>query len=126
MRITNALLVRWAGGYTTVTNDDSITAYGRREDFLSAGDAQSTHEAERLALGLLARLAWPSEAITVAIEPTGTDDVPYVDFAPGDNVTAPNAAGIPQSWRVKGITVTEDDEGHPIYVPELVIDESGS
>lgn len=126
MRVTNALLVRWSAGYITVTDAPSIAAHGRHEDFLSAGDAQSTDEAERLALGLLSRWAWPSDDITIAIEPTGTDDVPYADFVTGDTVVAPGSTGTPQTWRVKGITVAEDEEGNAIFVPELVIDESGS
>lgn len=126
MRVTNALLVRWADGYTTVTDAASVTAHGRHEDFLSAGDAQSTAEAERLALGLLSRLAWPAEDITIAIEPTTGVDAPYADFVVGDNVTAPDADGTPQTWRVDSITVAEDDEGNAIFVPKLVIDESGS
>lgn len=126
MRVTNALLVRWDDGWLAVTDQPSVTAHGRHEDFLSVGDAQSSVEATRLALGVLSRLAWPTEDIAVAIEPTGTNDLPYTHFVVGDNVTAPDSAGIAQSWRVESITVAEDDEGNAIYVPKLVIDESGS
>lgn len=125
-RVTNALLVRWSGGYVVVSDAASITAHGRHEDFLSAGDAQSQAEAQRIALGLLASMAWPGEDIAIAVEPAGADDVPYADFVVGDNVVAPDAAGASRSWRVHSITVTEDAEGNAIYVPELVIDESGS
>ncbi len=126
MRVTNSYLVRWSGGYTVVADAASVTAHGRHEDFLSVGDAQSTAEAERLALGLLSRVAWPSESIALAIEPSESADTPYVGFEVGDNVVAPDAGGSPQQWRVMGITVTEDDEGNAIYVPELVDDASGS
>lgn len=125
-RVTNALLVRWSGGWLEVEDAPSVTAHGRHEDYLSAGDADSEAEAERIALGLLARLAWPSEEITVELEPTGVSDRPYVHFETGDTVIAPDSEGNATTWRVKGFTVTEDGEGNARYVPELVSDVSGS
>lgn len=123
-RPVNALLVRWAGGYLEVEDAASITAHGRHEEFLSVGDAESTVEAERVALGQLARLAWPAEAVAVTTEPIGTDDVPYVDYGTADLILGPDSTGTPRTWRVIGFTVTEDDEGVPIYAPTLRLEES--
>lgn len=123
MTVTNAYLVRWAGGYIEFTDAASITAHGRHEDFLSAGQAQSTAEAERLALGLLGRFAWLSESVSAATEPIGDDDVPYVDYGPYDRITVPDSTGSPRLCRVLGFTVTEDDEGIPIYSPALRFEE---
>lgn len=119
-RVTNALLVRWAQGWLEVTDAASITAHGRHEDFLSAGDANTPQEAQRVAEALLARIAWPSETITIAIEAgLGSADTPYTDFVTGDVITAPDHTGTPTTWRVKGFTVSEDAAGNPIYVPEI-------
>lgn len=125
-RVTNALLVRWSQGWLEVEDATSIATHGRHEEFLSAGNADSEAEAERLALSLLARMAWADERLTIAIEPSGVSDVPYDHFETGDNVTAPDAAGTARQWRVRGITVTEDDEGYARFIPELSTDESGS
>ena len=118
-RVTNVLLVRWAQGWVEVTDAASITAHGRHEDFLSLGDAATASEAVRVAEALLARLAVPSETLAIAVEPQGTGDSPYADFVTGDVVFAPDHAGTASPWRVRGITVTEDEEGQAIPVPEL-------
>lgn len=126
MTVTNAYLVRWAAGYIEVVDSASIAAHGRHEDFLSAGQAQSTAEAQRLALGLLARFAWPFEAVSAATEPIGDDDVPYSHYGPGDRILVPDSTATPRLCRVLGFTVTEDDEGIPIYSPALRFEDDGS
>jgi hypothetical protein len=118
-RVTNAFLVRWAQGWMEVADAASVTAHGRHEAFLSLGHANTSDEATRVASAILARLAWPSERTAVAIEPTGTDDVPYVHVVTGDTVMVPDWTGTPAPMRWMGVTVTEDDEGNPYFVPEL-------
>jgi hypothetical protein len=111
-------LGRWAGGWHEVPDAVLIAANGRREGFLSSGDAQSVAELERIGSGLIAGMGAPAERIRLAVEPVASD-VPYDDFGIGDTLTAPNHLGAATTWRVKGITVTEDPEGNPFYVPEL-------
>lgn len=113
----NALLVRWADGYMEVTDAASITAVGRHEEFLSLGNAKSTEEATRAAEAALANIVSP-ERITAQVEPAGGDE-PYADWGVGDTVTVPDSTGSPVTRRVTSITVGEDEEGEPIYVPEL-------
>lgn len=118
MAITNALLVRWAGGFVWVTDAASITAYGRREGYVTVGGATSVAEAQRVAVAVLADRTAPEVAVTAALEPTGSD-APYVHFGVGDTITAPNESGTAASVRVVAIGVTEDADGHPTFVPEL-------
>lgn len=117
--VTNALLVRWTDGYIEVTDADSIAAHDRREGFLSLGNAPSVDEATRSAEATLEQLAEPEENITAGIEPAGTDDRPYTGFYVGDTITVPDHTGAPVSRRVASITVGEDEEGVPVFVPEL-------
>ena len=113
-----ATLDRWAGGWHESSNAGLVAAHGRLEGFFSNGDAPSTEEATRAAEKIIARLGAPSERITLAIEPAGSD-FPFLHFVTGDGVTAPNSEGVVSAWRTRGITVTEDPEGNPIYVPEI-------
>lgn len=118
MALVNALLVRWSAGYTWVTDSASILAYRRREAYLSAA-ATSEAEAVRIATALLADRASPGVGTQATLEPSGGADSPYVDFRVGDWVTAPDQTETPASVRVTSLTVTEDDEGNPVFVPEL-------
>lgn len=118
MALVNALLVRWAGGYTWRTDASSISTYGRREGFLALGAVQSLAEARRVADAVLANSSSPRISTTAAIEPSGSGDVPYDDWDVADYLAAP-VSGDPTTKRVMALTVTEDAEGNPIYVPEL-------
>jgi hypothetical protein len=117
--LVNALLVRWANGYHETEDAASIAEHGRYEGFLSLGAVQSTDEVERIAAAYFARFAAPTVTTTVGVEPTGADDVPFADWSVADYVTAPNEDGDATSLRVLSLAVTEDDEGNPIYTPEL-------
>lgn len=121
MSLTNALLVRWglppATGYTWVVDQPSIDTYGRREAYLSSS-AMSEAEAERIATALLVDRAVPQVSTQATLEPEAAD-APYVDFVVGDWVTAPALGGGTESVRVVSLTVTTDDEGNPVFVPEL-------
>jgi hypothetical protein len=117
--IANALLVRWSDGFIEVVDATSIAAIGRREAFLSAGNAPSVDEATRIAEAVLFQYATEQEEITAAVEPIDDDDQPYVAFAVGDAITVPDSSGTPVFRRVVGLTVTEDDDGDLTYAPEL-------
>lgn len=117
MAIVNALLVRWSAGYTWVEDAGSIATWKRREAYLSVA-ATSEPEAVRIATAILVDRAAPLVGTQATLEPTGSDE-PYVDFEVGDWITAPDLSGTPASQRVVSLTVTEDDEGNPVFVPEL-------
>jgi hypothetical protein len=120
MAIANALLVSYRGGSRTVEvkSQPSITTHGRREAFLSLDNLNSGAEAVRIATAMLVDMGNPEQTITTTVEPSGADE-PYVDWNVGDWVTTPNQDGDDQSLRVRSLSVTEDDEGNPIFVPEV-------
>lgn len=115
---TNALLVRWAGGWTEVTDTASIAAHGRQGGLLGLGAAQTVEEAQRIATEQFATFADPREALTVDLVPVDDTDRPYPGFLIGDTVTAP-LRDTPTSERVIALTVAQDDDGQVSYVPEL-------
>lgn len=119
MPLVNALLCRYAGGYHQVEDGASIAAHGRYEGFLTLGAVQSTDEVDRIAAAYFARYADPAVTTTDGVEPAGSGDAPFADWSVADYVTAPNEAGVAASLRVLSLAVTEDDEGNPIYTPEL-------
>jgi hypothetical protein len=116
--LVNALLVHWQGGYHEVVDAASIVTYGRREAPLKLGAAQSVEEVEWVAARVFAQWATPAESLSVGHEPIGDDDVPFRDFGVADWITV-DVEGVPTSARVRGLTLTEDSEGNPIYTEEL-------
>lgn len=118
-RVRNTYLVRWAQGWLEVEDTDSQDAHGRHEGFFSAGQANTAEEATRLAEALLARFAGAKDEQVITVEPTGTDDVPYVHYVVGDTVTVPDHTGAPVTRRVVKVSVATDDEGYAFYRPEF-------
>lgn len=119
MTLTNALLVRWADGFVEVADAPSIATNGRHEGFLSAGNAPSIEEATRTGQGVLARFATDNEKVTAMFEAIDDTDRPYTGFGVGDTITVPDSTGAAATRRVAGITVTEDEDGVLLFVPEL-------
>jgi hypothetical protein len=118
MPITNALLVRYRDGYKTGFAADFAT-YGRREGFLSIGDVSDVNAVNATITQVLAVQSQLQEAVTMGVEPSATDDTPYLGVWVGDYVTAPDASGTATSYRVVSITGTCDEEGFARFVPEL-------
>lgn len=114
----NALIVRWTDGFIEVEDAASIAVSGRREGFLSLGNAPSAEEATRAAEATLARLAALGEQITATMDPAGGDQ-PYSDFFVGDTITVPDSAGAPVTRRVVALSVAEDENGDLTYMPDL-------
>lgn len=117
--LVNALYVRYATGFTWVTDGGSIATYGRREDFVSLGGVESLQEAQRLGAAILDRRVSPPRTVSAGVEPGGAGDEPFGDFDVGDYVTAPDEDGNPESVRVASISVTTDGEGNPAFAAEL-------
>jgi len=117
--LVNALLVRWAGGYHEVTDAASIAQHKRKEGFLQLGAVQSVEQVETICEALFAYMAQVQVATTMAVHPTGSGDVPGQDWDEGDWITAPAAEGGTASQRVLALTTSADEEGNPVFVPEL-------
>lgn len=118
MPITNALLVRYRDGYKTGFSAN-LSTYGRREGFLNIGDVSEVNAVNATITQVLAVQSVLQEAVTIGVEPTSSDDTPYLGVWVGDYVTAPAADGTPTSYRVVSMTATCDDEGFAKFVPEL-------
>lgn len=118
MPIVNALLVRWAGGFTEFVDAVSIAARGRLEGYVELGAIQSVAEAQTVAETILADLANPRLATSLGIEPAGAEE-PYAGFAVADSVSVPGVDGTPSAVRVRSIAVGEDPEGNPIFGVEV-------
>lgn len=119
MAIVNALLCRWANGYHEVVDAASVAAHGRKEGFLQVGALQSEEEVETVCAALFEKMADPQISTVLAVDPTGSGDTPGIHFVKGDYITAPAYEGGSSSQRVRALTTTEDENGNPIFVPEL-------
>lgn len=113
--IVNALLIRWAGGFTIATDPSSISTYGRLEGFLSLGNVTDEATAVTLGNAVLADQSVVQLTETGVVMPTGAGDSPYQAFGVGDTITAPDLSGSGAAFRVQTIQVQEDTEGNPIY-----------
>lgn len=111
-------LSRWSGGWHETTDAALEAAHRRKEGYIAQGTADSTAEADRVAEALIDRHGRPRENITIAIKDTA-GAVPYDDFGTGDQVTAPNDAGVATAWRVRSLSVSENPHGKVNYAPEL-------
>jgi hypothetical protein len=119
MPITNAILARWSKGYRSATNTASVSAYGRREGFVSFSEIEELGAVDSSLRKTVDEQAALQTAVTLGIEPTTDADTPYLGAFVRDNVTAPNIAGTPTQYRMVACTATIDDEGFATFVPEL-------
>lgn len=119
--IVDALLTRWASGWSEVNRPDAIAVHGRREGFLSLGAVASRDEMTTIATQQLAVFGDPRTEIAADLVPVGNNDTPYVGFDMGDRILVPDLPGRSLSReRVKAITVAVDnDTGVVSYAPEL-------
>lgn len=98
---TDCLLMKWEDGYVRVPSSG-----GTRMDYLSTN---ATTEAEAVTVGTAALLQQnePSQ-ITTKIEPTGTGDVPGVDWVLGDTITlVPPSGSITEVVEEWSLTLTD-------------------
>lgn len=113
--VLTSLLIRWAGGFTSVDDADGIASFGVIEGFLSLGNVIDEATAITLGNAVLADQASVQLTQTGTIQPAGSSDTPYVGFNVGDVVTAPDLCLEEDVFRVQTIQVQEDQEGNPIY-----------
>jgi hypothetical protein len=116
----NRVLARDARGrWLLAENSTAITAWGGREVGLDLGSAPSPAAVTRMTDAFFADHSEPVEALTDVQVEEVAGAVPYVDWSPGDTVSAPNYAGSAADYRVIALAVTEDEAGRPIFTPEL-------
>jgi hypothetical protein len=84
--IINSYLVKYKGGYTTVSDSTSITARGRREGFLNLEVAQSGESAITFASAKLEITKNPRSSTSVRMY-DGVKPYLFVDYILGDTVT---------------------------------------
>jgi hypothetical protein len=117
-RITNTILIKTPAGFLERVDLASLGLYNRREGFLSLGNVSDGPTIDKTTDALFAEVADPRASSTLElIEAEGA--TPYVDFEVGDWVLAPDVTGVFTKQRVRGLSVTETDDGRVRYVPEL-------
>jgi hypothetical protein len=120
--IINSLLTRYKGGFSTDTDDGSISAYGRREGYLSLTEITNVPNVGIATDRYLGRFGSPFSSITANLSPTTTAATPYIgQWHPGATVSVPRpSTGTSAVAQVRALTVTEDDEGNVVFAPELL------
>ena len=103
--------------FTTRTNAGSVSTYGRRETFVSLANTSDSAVVTLAGDQVLNTSATPADGVTVQLDPTGPEA--YLDFAIGDLVYLVDGTGTKTSYRVRSLTVTQDDAGLLSFVPEL-------
>jgi hypothetical protein len=112
---TNALLVRWNGGWLEALHPDWV-AQGRKEGFLSVGAAQSAEEGLALGMGQVTDFGKVREGVEVETDPAD-DAVPYLTYDNGDTVMIAGSDLTPRPTRVTSIAMVEDDDGEILWAP---------
>lgn len=93
---------------------------GGRESLLSVGQADDLPAIRALADKILAANArYERDSWVIGVEPRAVADRPYDGYDVGDRVTTDDGYGGTIVLQVSGFSVSEDDEGNPIYVPEM-------
>lgn len=110
MRV-DKLLVRYRDGYQWVGS-------GTLGGFVNYPEDTGA-EAERKAERVIDELSVARWSHHVRIEPTGSGDVPFADWDVGDTVTVPDHTGAAATLRAVGLTLTEDENGSPVYEPQI-------
>lgn len=116
--IKNTLLIETPAGFLERSEGSSITTYGRREAFLSLGNMTDGSAIDRASDAVFEQSANPAAEIGAQVQDRDGAR-PYVDWGVGDWVLAPDENDEEERVRVRALTVSEDDEGNPIFVPEL-------
>jgi hypothetical protein len=113
----NVLLIKYPQGYLERADAGRVAAEGRYEAYVEI-NVEYRQLVLAIADNLLASLAEPWRT-TVGFQPSTTAEEPYTGFTVGDSLTYPSHTGSPAQQRVMAVSVTADENGEPIFVPEL-------
>lgn len=116
--IKNTLLVETPAGFFERAEVASQSTHGRREGYLSIGNTTDGDYIDRATNSAFAKLADIRTAITIEVLDIDGHR-PYVDGDVGDWILAPNRDGDLERFRIRGLTVSEDNSGNPLFVPTL-------
>lgn len=120
--IRNSLLLRTADGWQERRIPESEEVWGRREAFLSLGNAPSDEQVGRTVEYAFSLTAQPNSNTVFEMPDTQKvqdESRPYKDFEVGDWIVAPDMHGTRRSRRVVGIGVGEDENGEVTYSIEM-------
>jgi hypothetical protein len=119
MRANVILALNTEGRYQEVEDAAAVAADGRYEGFLNYPE-DSEAAVDVKAEAAIDDLKVPRWQMTVAVEPTGTGDVPLSDWFPADSITIPNQDRTPTALPVIGLTLKDDTEtGRTLALPEV-------
>jgi len=117
--VKNAALVAYSTASTPTesTRAGSISTYGRRETFLSLTNLPDLTTAGVATERTLDNTQIPSTGATIELSDNGPK--PYLDFGIGDWIYLVDFNGERVEYRVRAITLAEQDDGSVRIVPEL-------
>lgn len=98
----------------------TIATVGRVETAAEFGAAPSEYAAGVMAQAVFADIGSPRDHGTFIVEPSGSGDVPFVDFEVGDGVTLVDVDGDAALVAVDAVTVAEDEVGFATFTLEAV------
>jgi hypothetical protein len=113
----NVVLVKYPQGYLERSDPARVAAEGRYEAYLEL-NIEYRQLVETVADALLAATSSPWRT-TIGFQPASTAEEPYTGFNVGDTITFPDQTGAIVSQRVMSVSVTMDENGEPIFVPEV-------
>jgi hypothetical protein len=116
--IRTTILVHNDLALTETTDADATGSNGRREGYLQVGHSYTDRTTDAVVAFALRERKQAAETITVGIDPT-PGRWPLRDWREADWLMAPNDVGVLTRYRVRAVTVGEDDDGTVQYVPEL-------
>lgn len=111
--VSNDLVSRWDGGHARFEDDDSVTASGRREAFLSIPEVTDGRSAFYASMSTLAYLAVATESVEVEHRYAGDR------YRVGETVETKDRFGATVDLEVKAVTVAADEDGQARIVAEL-------
>lgn len=127
MGLVNTLLIRWGGSNATggqieVSDSTSVTAYGRREALIPAGNVTDIETVVKIATDNLAVTKDPVKSITAQMNDLDPADgySAYTSYSVGDTLTVPDFPSGTLAARCVAVTVTEDHDAYLTVTPEFV------
>ncbi|GGO63223.1 fibronectin type III domain-containing protein [Nonomuraea cavernae] len=110
--VSTAILIAGENGFTQeVTNPSAAAPWGRWETYQQQGGVSDSGTATALGQAALGRAAGERVQITRAVTFGAARWLPWVDYAPGDQVRAPGDQGVMQGLRVRQITLSRSGDG---------------